>query len=93
MVCFRTLGGALLGALIVTGTASAQSNWPTRSVLVVSPFTAGNASDLIGRITLEQVSTQLNQPFVLENRPGGGGRSPPSLHSSSIPDTARTGSS
>ncbi len=59
--------------LLVTGTASAQSSWPARSVLVVSPFTAGNASDLIGRITLEQVSKQLNQPFVLENRPGGGG--------------------
>ena len=40
---------------------------------MVSPFTAGNASDLIGRVTLEQVSKQLNQPFVLENRPGGGG--------------------
>ena len=59
--------------LLATAAASAQSNWPARSVLVVSPFTAGNASDLIGRVTLEQVSKQLNQPFVLENRPGGGG--------------------
>jgi tripartite-type tricarboxylate transporter receptor subunit TctC len=67
------LAGALTGMLLATATASAQSNWPARPVLVVSPFTAGNASDLIGRVTLEQVSKQLNQPFVLENRPGGGG--------------------
>lgn len=73
MVRFRTIAGALAALLAVGAQAQAQTNWPTRSVLVVSPFTAGNASDLIGRITLEQVSKQLNQPFVLENRPGGGG--------------------
>jgi tripartite-type tricarboxylate transporter receptor subunit TctC len=76
MVCLRALLACALGTFSISlsaGAASAQSNWPTRSVLVVSPFTAGNASDLIGRITLEQVSKQLGQPFVLENRPGGGG--------------------
>ena len=77
MASLRTLAGTwcgtLAGVLLATAAASAQSNWPARSVLVVSPFTAGNASDLIGRVTLEQVSRQLNQPFVLENRPGGGG--------------------
>jgi len=75
MVCLRALLACALGAISISlssGAASAQS-WPSRSVLVVSPFTAGNASDLIGRITLEQVSKQLGQPFVLENRPGGGG--------------------
>lgn len=72
MGSLRVLVCALSGVLLA-GTASAQTSWPTRSVLVVSPFTAGNASDLIGRITLEQVSKQLGQPFVLENRPGGGG--------------------
>ncbi len=75
MASFRTLLCALSAALIAAGTgaAPAQSNWPTRSVQVISPFTAGNASDLIGRITLEQVSRQVGQPFVIENRPGGGG--------------------
>ena len=73
MASFRKLAGALAAMLLAATTASAQSNWPVRSVLVVSPFTAGNASDLIGRITLEQVSKQVSQPFVLENRPGGGG--------------------
>jgi len=73
MAAFPILAGVFASLLIATAGASAQSNWPNRSVLVVSPFTAGNASDLIGRITLEQVSRQLNQPFVIENRPGGGG--------------------
>ena len=75
MASFRILLGALSGAMLAAGTSAAlgQSNWPTRSVQVISPFTAGNASDLIGRITLEQVSKQVGQPFVIENRPGGGG--------------------
>ena len=73
MASFRMLAGAFAGVLLATGAASAQSGWPARSVLVVSPFTAGNASDLIGRIVLEQVAKQVGQPFVIENRPGGGG--------------------
>jgi tripartite-type tricarboxylate transporter receptor subunit TctC len=72
MASFRTLLCAL-SITMAAGAASAQSNWPSRSVQVISPFTAGNASDLIGRITLEQVSKQVGQPFVIENRPGGGG--------------------
>jgi tripartite-type tricarboxylate transporter receptor subunit TctC len=50
-----------------------EQNWPTRPIQVVSPFTAGNASDLVGRVVFDQISRQIGQPFVIENRPGGGG--------------------
>ena len=66
-------GAAVAAALAVSTTAAFSQAWPTRSVQVISPFTAGNASDLIARITLEQVARQVGQPFVIENRPGGGG--------------------
>ena len=62
-----------LAVWAVGASAAGAQNWPTRPVTVVSPFTAGNASDLIGRITLDQVSRQVGQPFVVENRPGAGG--------------------
>ncbi len=42
-------------------------------MLVVSAVTAGNAGDIIARIVLEQVSKQIGQSFVIENRPGAGG--------------------
>ena len=48
-------------------------NWPSRPVLVVSPYSPGNATDIVGRIVLDQVSQQLGQPFVIENRAGAGG--------------------
>jgi tripartite-type tricarboxylate transporter receptor subunit TctC len=58
----------------VGGTTSAMAeDWPSRPVLVVSPYSAGNATDIVGRIVLDQVSQQLGQPFVIENRAGAGG--------------------
>ncbi len=69
---FHTLGAAFVGALALANAAVAQ-DWPTRPILVVSPYSAGNATDIVGRIVLDQVSQQIGQPFVIENRAGAGG--------------------
>ncbi|MPZ57556.1 MAG: tripartite tricarboxylate transporter substrate binding protein [Rhizobiales bacterium] len=64
---------ALAFGLSAAGTSAALSQtWPTRTVTVVSPFTAGNANDMVARVVLDQVSKKLGQAFVIENRPGGG---------------------
>src|SRR5258705_6295986 len=65
------VASALLVALVQL--ASAQSNWPDRTITAVVPFGAGAANDILGRIVFEQVSKQVNQPIVVENRPGAGG--------------------
>ncbi len=64
------VAGALL--LTVPQTAFAQT-WPERTIQAIVPFAAGAANDIVGRIVLEQVSKQVNQPIVIENRPGAGG--------------------
>lgn len=65
---------AVLVAIGLTRPALAQEEeWPTRPVLVVSPFTAGSANDIVARLVFDQVGQQLAQAFVVENRPGGGG--------------------
>lgn len=51
--------------------ASAQE-WPTRTIRVIIPLTAGAATDIMARAVFEQVSQQLGQPIVVENRPGAG---------------------
>jgi tripartite-type tricarboxylate transporter receptor subunit TctC len=66
------LVASLLTVLGACSPAAAQ-DWPTRPVLVVSPFTAGSANDVVARLVLDQVSQQIGQTFVVENRPGGGG--------------------
>src|SRR5207302_1773316 len=47
--------------------------WPERAIQAIVPFAPGAANDIAGRIVLEQVSKQVNQPIVIENRPGAGG--------------------
>jgi tripartite-type tricarboxylate transporter receptor subunit TctC len=52
--------------------ASAQ-DWPSRNITAIIPFAPGNANDITARIVLDQVSKQLGQTIVIENRGGGGG--------------------
>jgi tripartite-type tricarboxylate transporter receptor subunit TctC len=64
---------AALAAIGFAGPLTAQEEWPTRPVLVVSPFTAGSANDIVARLIFDAVGQQMSQAFVIENRPGGGG--------------------
>src|SRR5215218_7511362 len=59
--------------LICGCAAGSAQDWPTRPIRVIVPFSAGSASDIIPRLVLEQISTQLGQPIVIENRVGGSG--------------------
>ena len=61
--------GVLLVALSSEGWAQA---WPTKPIKVVVPLTAGSATDVMARIVFDQVSQQVGQPIVIENRPGAG---------------------
>ncbi len=71
---WSTAAAALAGALLATAQpAPAQQAWPERAIQAIVPFAAGAANDIVGRIVLEQVSKQVNQAIVVENRPGAGG--------------------
>jgi tripartite-type tricarboxylate transporter receptor subunit TctC len=67
---WRYLAGFVL---LVTPQAASAQVWPERTIQAIVPFAAGAANDIVGRIVLEQVSRQVNQPIVVENRPGAGG--------------------
>jgi tripartite-type tricarboxylate transporter receptor subunit TctC len=48
--------------------------WPSaQPIKAITPFSAGSASDIIARAVFEQVSTQIGQSIVVENRVGAGG--------------------
>ncbi len=73
MNLLRALGAALAATLAIVGLCAAAEQWPVRPILVVSPFSAGAANDIIARVVLDQAGHDIGQPFVIENRPGGGG--------------------
>jgi tripartite-type tricarboxylate transporter receptor subunit TctC len=72
MTSIRTWGLASVIIVAATQVAPAQT-WPDRAITAVVPFAAGAANDIVGRIAYEQVSKQLKQPIVFENKPGAGG--------------------
>ena len=59
-------------AMAACGGAQAQS-YPNKPVTVVVPFTAGGATDILGRVAAEVLQNTYNQTFVVENRTGAGG--------------------
>jgi tripartite-type tricarboxylate transporter receptor subunit TctC len=61
-----------LGLAAVTLQAGADA-WPTRPLRAVVPVAAGSTTDIIPRIVFDQLSPQLGQPIVVENRSGAGG--------------------
>jgi tripartite-type tricarboxylate transporter receptor subunit TctC len=75
-------GAAALPPLARTGRAQ---GYPARSVRIVVGFAAGGTGDILVRLIGQRLSERLGQPFVVDNRPGGGGnisteavvRSPP----------------
>jgi len=61
---------AVLALALVAGLASAQSDFPTRTVRIMVGANAGGGTDIIARMLAEKFAESLKQPFVVENRPG-----------------------
>lgn len=51
----------------------AQSKWPTHTVRLVIPYTAGGSSDIIARLISEPLSEAIKQSVIVDDRPGANG--------------------
>jgi len=63
---------AVLGLGLLVSPASAQGDYPSRTVRIIVPATPGGGSDTFARLIAQHLAKELNQQFVVENRPGGG---------------------
>jgi tripartite-type tricarboxylate transporter receptor subunit TctC len=53
--------------------AALAQAWPTRPIRAMIPFAPGSSLDIVGRLVLDPLSSQLGQPIIVENRGGAGG--------------------
>jgi len=69
----RTFTAGLLTSLLAPPAFAQGTDWPTRNVRIVCPFTPGGSQDLIARRLGVKLTEQFGQSFVVENRSGAGG--------------------
>ncbi|MDZ4057418.1 MAG: tripartite tricarboxylate transporter substrate-binding protein, partial [Polynucleobacter sp.] len=65
----------LFGLMLIVGVGSvaqAQS-WPTKPIKLIIPFAAGGTTDILGRLLAQQLTKDLGQNVIVENKGGAGG--------------------
>ena len=73
MIRRHALIGAATACALLPLAGLAQSAYPARPVKVVVAFTAGGTTDILARAVTNKLTDKLGQPFVIDNKPGGGG--------------------
>jgi tripartite-type tricarboxylate transporter receptor subunit TctC len=63
---------AVVSVGLLISPAAAQGDYPSRTVRIIVPATPGGGSDTFARLIAQHLAKELNQQFVVENRPGGG---------------------
>lgn len=58
---------AALGALPI----AAQTDYPSRTVRIITPVPPGGSVDTMARLMADQLGRKFQQSFIVENRPGG----------------------
>ncbi|HET9404080.1 MAG TPA: tripartite tricarboxylate transporter substrate binding protein [Burkholderiales bacterium] len=76
---------ALVACACLAGTALAQK-YPARAVRIIVPQQPGDPCDTFGRLLGGYAAGRLGQQFVVDNRPGAGGRIGLGLAANATPD-------
>ena len=74
-----------LTLLLGSDSALAQ-HYPSRAITAIVPFAGGSASDVVSRILFNKMSKLMEQPIIIENRPGAGGNMGTAIGAKASPD-------
>ena len=69
----KALGIALGFAALLASVAATAQTYPTKPILVISPYAGGGGADAVVRLVTQYAGTLLGQQFVIEPRSGAGG--------------------
>jgi len=65
--------GCIAAAVLTSGAAFAQADYPSRRIVCIVPTEAGSDGDIMARKILDKVSARLGQPILVTNKPGAAG--------------------
>ena len=83
----RHIAQAGLGLLAASALgARAQGAWPTKPVRVIVGFSAGGTTAVVARLMAQELTEALGQPFIVDNKPGGGSNIATDLVREAAPD-------
>src|SRR6185369_1269103 len=77
---------ALCTFLVLACTTAFAAEYPAKPIRWILGFGPGGAPDVLGRLAAQQLTTQIGQPVVLDNRAGANGIIAADLVSKSNPD-------
>jgi tripartite-type tricarboxylate transporter receptor subunit TctC len=68
---FPIFAATAVAALCAFGTAAAQQNFPNRPMRIIVPNAPGGGTSTVARLMGEQLTANLGQQVIIDNRPGG----------------------
>lgn len=64
---------AAVASILLPLHANAQTQWPSKPIRLIVPFSPGASNDNIARVLATKLGARLGQPIIVENMAGGGG--------------------
>jgi tripartite-type tricarboxylate transporter receptor subunit TctC len=83
MITRRLLATLLTASAALPAHAQA---WPVKPLRIIVPFPAGQSTDILARVTAEQLGKALGQQVIVENRPGAAGSIGADVAAKAAPD-------
>ncbi|MBR2819367.1 MAG: tripartite tricarboxylate transporter substrate binding protein [Reyranella sp.] len=66
----RLLAGCLLAFSVLAASSAMAQTYPSKPIRWLVPYPAGGGSDFLARTIGQQLSTQVGQPVIVDNKPG-----------------------
>jgi tripartite-type tricarboxylate transporter receptor subunit TctC len=66
-----TLLAAIIAGISLAPSLTQAQNYPDRPIKWLVPYGPGGGTDIVARIVTQNMSSNLKQPFIVENRGGG----------------------
>jgi tripartite-type tricarboxylate transporter receptor subunit TctC len=82
----RILSILAMAFALSSATLAAAQSWPNKPIKLIVPLAAGGTGDTLARTVADQLTKDLGQPVVVENKPGAGGLVGTEMAAAAAPD-------